>query len=143
MTKYIEENIMERNTMVDDKDVISFPGGIPGFENSHRFVILSSEEYQPFHWLQCIDGEDIRFAIINPLVVKPDYEPKMGKAELESLRLSHPDDLLLYVIVTLKTPLKESTANFLGPLFVNVKERVGKQIIIDDKRYSLRERIIS
>jgi flagellar assembly factor FliW len=36
----------------------------------------------------------------------------------------------------------ESTANLMGPLFINIREKVGKQIIIENDAYSLRERII-
>ena len=51
-------------------------------------------------------------------------------------------ELLLYVIVTLKQPLSESTANLMGPLFINIRERVGKQILIENDAYSLREPIL-
>ncbi|HKP97081.1 MAG TPA: flagellar assembly protein FliW [Fibrobacteria bacterium] len=126
-----------------EDQVISFPGGLPGFESARKFIIMSVPEHQPFHWMECVDeGNTIRFAIINPLSFRPDYQPKIKKEELASLNIQDPKELLLYVIVTLRTPLMESTANLMGPLFINIREKVGKQIIIENDAYSLRERII-
>lgn len=126
-----------------EDQVIRFPAGLPGFENARRFIIMSIPEHQPFHWMECVDeGNAIRFAIINPLSFRPDYQPKIKKEELASLRIGDPKELLLYVIVTLRAPLVESTANLMGPLFINIREKAGKQIIIENDAYSLRERII-
>jgi flagellar assembly factor FliW len=125
-----------------EDQVISFPAGLPGFESARRFIIMSVPEHQPFHWMESVDGHGLRFAIINPLAFRPDYQPKIKKEELASLSIKDPKELLLYVIVTLKQPLTESTANLMGPLFINIRERVGKQIIIENDDYSLRERII-
>lgn len=126
-----------------EDQVIRFPGGLPGFENARKFIIMSVPEHQPFHWMECVDeGNTIRFAIINPLSFRPDYQPKIKKEELASLNISDSKELLLYVIVTLRAPLMESTANLMGPLFINIREKVGKQIIIENDAYSLRERII-
>ena len=41
---------------------------VPGFENARRFIIMSLPEHQPFHWMESVDGQGVRFAIINPLV---------------------------------------------------------------------------
>ncbi len=125
-----------------EDQVIHFPNGLPGFENARKFIIMSVPEHQPFHWMECVDGNNIRFAIINPLSFRPDYQPKIKKEELASLNIEDIKELLLYVIVTLRTPLVESTANLMGPLFINIREKIGKQIIIENDAYSLRERII-
>lgn len=135
-----EEN-MELPEWTED-DIISFPSGIPGFENAKRFIIISVPEYDPFHWLQCIDGDRVRFAIINPMVFRQDYNPKIPKSELDSLNIADPKFLLMYVIITLRTPLTESTANLIGPLFINIQDRIGKQIITEDGNYSIREKLL-
>ncbi len=125
-----------------EDQVIHFPNGLPGFEDARKFIIMSVPEHQPFHWMECVDEINIRFAVINPLSFRPDYQPKIKKEEIASLDIGDPKELLLYVIVTLRQPLVESTANLMGPLFINIREKVGKQIIIENDAYSLRERII-
>ena len=123
-------------------DVLTFPSGIPGFEQSRQFVIVSIPDYVPFEWLVCIDGSRLRFAIINPLLFASDYSPAIVKEQLEDLEIRKPEDILLYTIVTIKENPLESTANLVGPIIVNRKQRLGKQILIDDDRYSTQEPLI-
>lgn len=123
-------------------DTITFPSGIPGFDKAREFVIVSIPEYTPFEWLVCIDGSRLRFAIINPLLFSPEYSPAMGKEQLEDLEILKPEDLLLYTIVTIRENPLESTANLVGPLIINRSRRLGKQIIVDDDRYSTQEPLI-
>jgi flagellar assembly factor FliW len=125
-----------------DEQVITFPNGLPGFEEIHRFLILSVPEHEPFHWMEAVEGPRLRFALVNPLTFRKDYEPKIKKADLDTLNIRDPKELLLYVIVTLKQPLADSTANLMGPLFINIRERVGRQIIIENDAYGLRERLL-
>ena len=66
----VEGNQLEQDQEIPEwteDDIIYFPSGIPGFEDSKRFIIISVPEYEPFHWLQCIEGSKIRLAIINPM----------------------------------------------------------------------------
>lgn len=123
-------------------DIVSFPSGIPGFEKTREFVIVSIPEYTPFEWLVCTDGSHLRFAIINPLLFAPEYSPAMVKEQLEDLEIEKPDDILLYTVVTIRENPLESTANLVGPLIINRAKRLGKQIIIEDDRYSTQEPII-
>ncbi len=123
-------------------DIITFPSGIPGFEKSRQFVIVSIPEYTPFEWLVCIDGSRLRFAIINPLLFAPEYAPGMVREQFDDLEVKKPDDLLLYTIVTIRENPLESTANLVGPILINREKRVGKQIILDDDRYSTQEPLI-
>lgn len=125
-----------------EDQVIVFPDGLPGFEGARKFIVSSLPEYQPFHWMECVDGHRIRFAIINPMYFVPDYSPRINRTELLSLGIADPRDLCMYAIVTLRQPLSESTANLMGPLFINIRDRIGKQFIIENDQYSLRERIL-
>jgi len=123
-------------------DVITFPSGIPGFEKSKQFVIVAIADYAPFEWLVCVDGSRLRFAIINPLAFCPDYAPVMMKEHLEEMGISKPEDILLYTIVTVRENPLESTANLIGPVVINRAKRIGKQIILDDDRYTTQEPLI-
>jgi flagellar assembly factor FliW len=130
------------NLVYSKDDVINFLAGIPGFEQRKEFVIVQIPEYAPFEWLACVDGSLLRFAIINPLLFKPDYEPNIIKEQFADLKLEKPEDILVYSIVTIRENPAESTANLLGPVVINRSKRIGKQIIIDDGRYSTQERIL-
>jgi flagellar assembly factor FliW len=131
-----------KNLIYSEDDIITFPAGIPGFEENTQFVIVSVPEYVPFEWLVCIDGANLRFAIINPLLFLPDYSPHVVKDQIEDLGIAQPDDILLFTIVTIRENPMESTANLIGPIVINKKSKVGKQIIIEDDRYSTQEPIL-
>ena len=131
-----------KDLVYSNDDIITFKSGIPGFEKAKQFVVVSIPEYAPFEWLVCTDGSRLRFAIINPLLFAPDYSPAMIREQLEDLDVNNPEDLLLYTIVTIRENPLESTANLVGPLMINRRKRLGKQIIIDDDRYSTQEPLI-
>lgn len=131
-----------KNLVYSNDDILTFPSGIPGFENNKQFVIVSIPEYAPFEWLVCIDGSRLRFAIINPLLFASDYAPKIVKEQIEDLAIAKPEELLLYVIVTIRENPLESTANLIGPILINRLKKIGKQIIIDDDRYTTQEPIL-
>jgi flagellar assembly factor FliW len=131
-----------KNLVYSNNDIINFPGGVPGFEDNKQFVVVSIPEYAPFEWLVCIDGSFLRFAIINPLLFVPDYSPKIIKEQLEGIAIENPEDLLLYVIVTIRENPLNSTANLIGPVVINKTKKLGKQVIIDDDRYCTQELIL-
>lgn len=124
------------------EDVISFPGGIPGFEGSREFVIFTRPQHEPFHWMRSVSGPSAQFVLINPLQFKPDYDPVVSSTEIRDLDVRDPKELLLYTIVTVHEDMGSSTANLLGPLFINIRTRIGKQILVDDARWSTSERIL-
>lgn len=130
------------NLVYSEDDTISFPSGIPGFENQKEFVIVHIAEFAPFEWLVSTDGSGLRFAIINPMIFRPDYAPNIIKQQLEDLEIKKPQDILLYVIVTIQPNPVESTANLIGPIIINKTKRTGKQIIIDDDKYTTKETIL-
>jgi flagellar assembly factor FliW len=131
-----------KDLVYSKEDVITFPHGIPGFENNKEFVLVQIPDYVPFEWLICIDGSKLRFAIINPLLFSPDYSPNIVKEQLGDLTIEKPEDILLYTIVTIAENPLHSTANLVGPVVINKAKRIGKQIIIEDDRYSTQEPIL-
>jgi flagellar assembly factor FliW len=141
-------DMMQENTkasyivgsQINEEDIFTFPGGVPGFEHLKRFVL--SEEQEPFMWLNAVDDDSVRFIIVNPMEVDANYNPKFRKDQSEGLQLEDVKDLLIFVIVTLRDPLPDSTTNMAGPILLNVKKRLGKQIILDDPRYSVTQRLI-
>ena len=125
-----------------DEDVIHFENGIPGFEGHKDFIILNVPGYEPFEWLISTKTTKLRFAVINPLLFKADYNPSITKEHIEGLQLAKPEDVIMYAIVTISKVASETTANLMGPVIINKTQRLGKQIILEDGRYSLKERIL-
>lgn len=124
------------------EDVITFAQGMPGFESTKEFVLFTRPEHEPFHWMASVNGPAVQFVLINPLIFRPDYDPIVASAEIRSLDVHDPKELLLYCIVTVHADMRQSTANLAGPLFVNIRTRRGKQILVDDARWSTSARIL-
>ena len=131
-----------KNLVYAPEDIINFKAGIPGFENNKDFVLVTIPDYVPFEWLVCIDGSQLRFAIINPMLFLPDYKPNIVKEHLTDLYIEKPEDVLIYTIVTIHSNPLESTANLIGPIVINKNKRLGKQIIVEDDRYTTQELIL-
>jgi flagellar assembly factor FliW len=123
-------------------DVITFQNGIPGFEKYRRFVVVPMPQCEPFSWFVCVDGIHLRFAIINPLVFIPDYSPRLSREQLADLDIGDIHDLVLYAIVTIGQNPVESTANLAGPIIINKAAKIGKQVLLDDERYSTQDPIV-
>lgn len=121
---------------INEEDILTFPEGIPGFEDLKKYIIINNpDEENPFDWLQSVDNGDLAFVIINPFFVKPDYDIVIPESALEKLKIKDESDVALYSIVVVPEKLEDMTVNLAGPIIINVRERLGKQIILDDNRY--------
>lgn len=121
------------------EDVLTFPEGIPGFSDSTKFVLLPLDQDLPLALLQATENAELGFVVAYPFVFKADYAFDLSMEDSEVLVAKHEEDLVTYAIVTLKEKLSESTMNLLAPVVINMKEKVGKQLVLSDsKAYPLR-----
>lgn len=132
------------NIEVDDSAIITMLGGLIGFPQQDRYVIIRHNPDSPFFWLQAVDDADLAFVIVDPLVFKPDYQVPANKEVLESLNAASPKEISYFVIVTIPPGDPENmTANLLGPLVVNTQARLARQLVLDERRYSHRYAILA
>lgn len=117
---------------IQEEEIILFGDGIPGLEEYHQFVLISLGEEMPFSVLQSINEPQIGFIVADPFKIKKDYAFDLSDVEKEVLTITGPSDVLTQVIVTVKDPFEESTINLLAPIIINVNNRKGKQIILQD-----------
>ncbi|SDZ32899.1 flagellar assembly factor FliW [Proteiniborus ethanoligenes] len=128
---------------IDEKKIINFIDGIPGFEEEKRFVIIDNpEDGVPFKWLQSLDETELAFVIINPFIFKQDYEFNIPDQTIEKLKIKEEKDVAVYSIVNIPEDITKMTANLLGPVIINIKEMLGKQIVLDDNRYKTKHFIL-
>ncbi len=127
---------------VDERQVISFPDGILGFEYVRKFIILDSHENSPFKWLQAFDEPDLAFVIIRPVDFMGEYELVVSQAELEAVGAENDRELLVFAIVTIPANPRDMTANLQGPIIVNPSSKTGRQAISLSDRYRVRHRVL-
>lgn len=127
---------------IDEEEVLTFPEGIPGFEQYKKFIVINNpDEENPFDWLQSVDNEDLAFVIINPFFVYPDYDITIPGSAIEKLKIKDETDVFVYTIVVVPENLEDMTTNLSGPIIINGKEKLGKQVILEDNRYTTKHYI--
>lgn len=94
------------------------------------------EALAPLEWLISTEDPDVRFIVVNPMIFKPDYAPRLTKEHMNALNIHKKEDLRLLVIVTLQENYEESTANLASPIMFNVNEYKAVQLLLDDGIYS-------
>lgn len=127
---------------IDEDKIIHFPEGILGFEEEKQFIIINNEdEENPFHWFQSISNPDLAFVIINPFFAYPNYDIIIPETAQEKLKIEDEKDVIVYSIVVVPEDMEKMTANLLGPIIINGNKKIGKQVILDDDRYTTKHYI--
>jgi flagellar assembly factor FliW len=127
---------------VKNKEIITFPEGLIGFEQMKRFTIVENKPGSPFKWLQSLDDGELAFIIIDPKVFMPGYAPCFLRSDLEALQLTAPQDALMYVTVVVPKNPQKMSANLLGPLVVNPVNALAKQIVLSEGQYTTSHYIV-
>jgi flagellar assembly factor FliW len=128
---------------VDERQKITFPLGILGFEPLKEYILLDAER-QPFYWLQSVDVEQVAFILINPFLFKPDYELDVNDDEMKEIGIINPEtEALIFSVVTIPQDGSPMTANLQGPLIINKKTRIGIQAVLTDFRWKTKHDIMS
>jgi flagellar assembly factor FliW len=127
---------------VDEKQRVSFPQGLFGFESYRDYVLLDAEK-EPFYWLQSVDSVQAAFILINPFLFRPDYEVDIGNEELADIGIKGPEKALIFSVVTVPSGGSPMTANLQGPLVINRDTRTAKQVILTDSRWKTKHDILA
>jgi flagellar assembly factor FliW len=129
------------NIEIDERQTLSFPHGIIGFEQFKNYALLDTAQ-QPFFWLQSLDAAEIAFVLISPPVFRPGYTPDVPPEDIEELAPESPDDLLVFAIVTIPEDQNRMSANLQGPVLINRKTRTGRQSISLNPTWQLKHYIM-
>lgn len=121
--------------VVPADSLIHFPSGLIGFPKASGFVMV--EHKAPFSWLHSVDDPNLAFVVVDGFEFGPSYEvkPPLGDRECD---FQEKDEYAILVIVTVRPDPRMTTANLKAPLFVNLKNRKGVQVIFDNPRFSTR-----
>jgi flagellar assembly factor FliW len=127
---------------VDERQRISFPQGLFGFESCRDYVLLDAEK-EPFYWLQSVDSVQTAFILVNPFLFRPDYEVNINNEELSDIGIKEPGKALIFAIVTIPADGTPMTANLQGPVVINRDTHAAKQVVLADPRWKTRHDILA
>jgi flagellar assembly factor FliW len=123
---------------VDESKIVDMRAGIIGFEHLKKFVLHIQDGKNPFWWFQSLDESAIAFVVINPFVVKADYEPVIDDNDTKLLEIKGADDVVLLTIVTIRQNPFSVSVNLRAPIVVNAKKKIAKQVILENMAYPVR-----
>ena len=126
---------------VDDRSVIEFAEGLPGFEQTRRFVLLSSPELEPLHLLHHVEGPAASFLAVDPRIVLPSYRTVLGAGDRARLGAGDDSALLWLALVTMDAGQGPSV-NLRAPIVVNPARMLGFQVMPRESLYPLRHPLV-
>lgn len=128
---------------IDDNNIIEFPEGIFGFENSEKFVVLynNTEGKNTFCWLQSLENETIALPMIDPTIFFKDYDPEVAGNSIAKIGELKEEDLKLYTVVVVPEKIEKMTTNLKAPIIINVVTKLGIQVVVEDDKYELKQNL--
>ncbi|WP_170008232.1 flagellar assembly protein FliW [Bacillus fonticola] len=136
-TKYHDTIQIEAN------QIYTFQRGIPGFPEEHQFTILQLTDDGMYQVLQSINTPMLAFVITNPFAFLANYEFTLDEPTVEQLHLENEEEAQIFVIVTVTDPFDQSTANFQAPIICNVRTKEGKQVVLNEGNYAMKQPLIT
>lgn len=134
-TKFLE------SIEIEQKNIISFEHGLPGFNALHNFVLLPVEGNAALNYLQSIEQTDICFILMNPFLIIEDYEINISEEIVANLKIEKPEDTCLYSTLTITENIKDITANLAAPIIINTVNNKAAQEILNDSKYDIKYKL--
>jgi flagellar assembly factor FliW len=116
--------------------VITILGGVIGFPDATKYVLL--EYNPPFSWLHSVENPDLAFVCVNGAEFGELYSIPLPLKDTE-LNLSEDNpDIAIINLVSVRPDPTMTTVNLKAPVVVNLGNRKGRQIIIDNPNFPTR-----
>jgi flagellar assembly factor FliW len=126
---------------LDERRIITFPGGLLGFASYKRFALLQPDDEGVFFWLQSLESPELAFVVSDPALWVQDYQAAIRREQMDELTLDSLDDAQVFIIVNKYG--RSLTANLQGPLVINLKNHKAMQLVLADKRWTTRHEIVN
>ena len=126
---------------IAEEKIITFENGIIGFPDLKRFTLLHDEARGTdagIRFLQSIEEPGFAMPVMDPLIVKPDYNPEVNDELLAAAGEITPENLVVLVTVTIPKDLTKMTVNLQGPFVINAEERKACQVIVEGQDYPVK-----
>lgn len=121
------------------ENIITMASPFLGFPDSHHFILKPHGTESPFMWLQSLDDPHLAFVVTAAATLIPQYQPAIPALVRQELGAAENDPLEILLILTIPhgNPLR-MTANLLGPVVINSRKRLAKQVVQDPKVFDHR-----
>jgi flagellar assembly factor FliW len=120
---------------IDPNTIISFPLGIPGFEDQTRFKLFHQVDSEIVFWLQAVDNADLTLSVANPLLFNINYNFTLTDEEEKLLQITNSEELIILIVLhkddegsDIGKPIIKGSIK--SPLLINIEKRVGYQKVL-------------
>lgn len=127
---------------IEEKSIIHFSQGIPGFEDLTEYVLIYPEDSQPFAYLQSLEWGELAFIVTDPFLFYPQYQFEISDSLKEELQIASKEDISVWSIVTVTDQLQEATINLLAPLIINERVKSAKQFVLHNTLYKTKHPLL-
>lgn len=134
-TKYLGE------MTIDEAKIIQFESGLPGFLEEKKFVVLDIPGNELLQILQSVNTSELAFIVTNPHFFYENYQFKLDEQTIDMLKVQEKEEVVIMSILTVRDPFKLSTINLQAPVIINSSSKLGKQVILNDDKYSMKASI--
>ena len=122
--------------------IIHFDEGLIGFSEFKDFILMENDSLAPFRLLQSLEAPEIGFLVLEPTALVNHYYQLVPQREWDCLGVNGKTKPLGFIIVVVGTTPESSTGNFQAPLLINYDRMIGKQIILTDSGFSVRQPLV-
>jgi len=128
---------------IDPDSIITFPEGIPGFENFKRYKLFNQEGNDKIYWLQSIDDERLSFSVTHPGHFNINYSFELSDQEQTTLHANESTELAFLILLHEQEnetdqenkPVIKGSIN--SPLVINTQQRIGIQKNLHNAQQSI------
>ncbi|MGD0960285.1 MAG: flagellar assembly protein FliW [Methylomonas sp.] len=127
---------------IDPDSIITFPLGIPGFEDQTRFKLFHQEGGEIVYWLQAVDDGDITIPVSSPLLFNINYDFTLTDEEEQLLRVTNSQQLIILIVMHKDMGQGDSgrpviKGSIKSPLLINIEKRLGYQKVLSSVEQSI------
>jgi flagellar assembly factor FliW len=126
---------------VNEEKKIFFDNGIIGFPDLKTFLFIFDEEKGSngrISWLQSVEEPGFAMTVLNPLIVKSDYDPIVEDELIRPIGELNIEEMLVLVTVTIPSELEKISANLKAPIIINALTQKACQIVVENEDYDVK-----
>ena len=126
---------------IDEEKILHFTNGIIGFPDLKDFALMydaEKGEKSNIRWLQSLQEPAFAMPVLDPLAVKPDYNPEVEDELLKPIGELNPDEMLVLVTLTVPKDITKMSVNLCAPIVILTESRKACQIIVDNEKYPVK-----
>ena len=120
---------------IPDDKIIVLENGMIGLPEMKCFALIFDEEKEgggKVRWLQSMDDPETAFPVMDPYLVKEDYDPIINDDILRPLGELKEENTFILTTLTVPRDVEKMSINLKAPIVINTDTRRGAQIIVEN-----------